>query len=894
MEPGGLGEDGIFRMARMIVQVEAPTAATRIGGEKAVSNKGGHGGGSGQLSPARKPSFTQRRADSASSGGGGAGTRPTSAPNKLAGGQSPPKQQSLPLQQRKLHVSNSQSDTLLAANHQPGALDNSATRRSVSFPAAHSAASTATPAHPSPLPSSSSGLSSLEKPPKSAAGTTKSGKAGFASRFMTRLSNRKERFQGKELSRLQPARDEDDMTGTVNKQKRSLASKLLSRNSKSSNGGGANNSSKHFTGGSETSLDRLAFGGHELTDVARRGSMMSTSIDEDASARFSESIAGSDYDEYNGLEAVMEGGDGDRPYDKSNSNNGDLLPQVPSVAGLVLENDEGDGSLASEDDEDDDIYADDDDHSGNGQHYDGQQIEANGQSPLTKETLQRASSSQRQQKMRNNGITSVPEIGESSSGHGSGWNRGDFGPGADAMSVLDDGNDGTSSVFEFNDEDAAEAAAAAGLSKIPKGVYVMGRLAGFELIGERGTKVPNLTIGKADVRATCFARFVFEYSKQHGWRAGTQRGDRPVFHVDKLKYSIKGNNVPMPQTLIKHILRIAIPGLIQRRLLNLFPKEFGEYLLTAKKGLEAVADVGVVGPALAVLDADLGFEVRGPARSAKDARHQQALYAAAKEARNLLGLSLPQAQVLAELFNGSAALVDPPRPASIAELINFQATYERFPKVYRQLCGVMDTAYHVLAQAHGRPEVANFSFSEFMAGPVRKMRRKPARTRVVVQSMDVGINADAVVTAIHDFTQRAIEELIVKGPLLDPGSTLHNMKESIADELEVLHAWHAFALRELQHFKSKFRGAAGTVLAAADRQGFSGGVENCFYEGPLRLRFPMNINLDQDGAFSFDLPLPSPAGKLGVVGQYENSLFSLLIFQIIRNLILSIFQKYET
>ncbi|KAH7615566.1 hypothetical protein Ndes2526B_g09687 [Nannochloris sp. 'desiccata'] len=867
MEPGGLGEDGTFRMARMVVQVEAPTAATRSGGEKAAAKGGGGGGGSRRLSPTRKPSFAQRRTDSVSSSGGGGGVRPTSAPNKLAGGQSSSNQQPLPLQQRKSHVSNSHSEKSLAANHQSSGVD-SLTRRSVSFPAAHSSASasTATPPHPSPLPSSASGLPPSGKLPKPAPGATGSGKTGFASRFMTRLSNRKERFQGKGLPHLQPARDEDDMTGTVNKQKRSLASKLLSRSSKSSGGGGVNsNSSKHLNAGSEASLDRLAFGGHELTDVARRGSMMSTSIDEDASARLSESVAGSDYDEYSGLEAVMEGDCGPS-YDGTNSSNDDSPPQIPTFAGLVLENDEGDGSLASDDDEDDDIYADDD-HSGNRQHYDGQQNEANAPSPLTKETLQRASSSQQQQyhhKMRNNENMGAPEVGESSSGHGSGWNRGDFGPGADAMSVLDDGNDGTSSVFEFNDEDAAEAAAAAGLTKIPKGVYVMGRLAGFELIGERGTKVPNLTIGKADVRATCFARFVFEYSKQHGWRPGTQRGDRPVFYVDKLKYTIKGNNVPMPPTLIKHILRIAIPGLIQRRLLNLFPKEFGEYLLTAKKGLEAVADVGVVGPALDVLDADLGFEVRGPARSAKDARHQQALYAAAKEARNLLGLSLPQAQVLAELFNGSAALLDPPRPASIAELINFQATYERFPKVYRQLCGVMDTAYHVLAQAHGRPEVADFSFSEFMAGPVRKMRRKPARTRVVVQSMDVGINADAVVTAIHDFTQRAIEEMIVKGPLLDPGSTLHSMKETVVDELEVLHAWHAFALRELQHFKSKFRGAAGTVLAAADCQGFSGGVENCFYEGPLRLRFPLNIKLDQDGAFSFDLPLPSPAGKLGV------------------------------
>ena len=68
-----------------------------------------------------------------------------------------------------------------------------------------------------PLPPG--GLPPLGKPAK---------EKGFASRFMKRLGSRKERFQGRELAHLQPARDEDDMTGNV-KQSRSLASKLLSR-----------------------------------------------------------------------------------------------------------------------------------------------------------------------------------------------------------------------------------------------------------------------------------------------------------------------------------------------------------------------------------------------------------------------------------------------------------------------------------------------------------------------------------------------------------------------------------------------------------------------------------------------------------------------------------------
>jgi hypothetical protein len=653
----------------------------------------------------------------------------------------------------------------------------------------------------------------------------------FATRFLQRLGARKERYQGQELPHLQPARDEDDMVGAA-KQKRSLASKLLSRKA-------TRNSSSSFT---SSRGDHLGFAGHEASGMQN----FNASVDENWSAPHSNSEAGDvlDAGEY-GLEVVPE-------------------MEYPGPDRMdPLENTEGDGSLASSDGDDHrDVY-----NQTGAAHPRGNEMDAEpSPSPLTREALQRAASITATTvggdaaEADGSAAGAHSMLGASSSGRGS-WLRpgGVHSGGVDAFSVLED--DAASSVVELAETDE-NAGPAEGNSA--RGVYCYGRLSGFELVGERGTKVPNLTIGRADVRATVFVRFVFEYSKSEGWRPGQQPGDRPMFHVEDLAYSISGNNVPMPSTLIKHILRVAIPGLIQRRLLALLPKEFGEYLISVDKGFELSADVGVVGPALDVLDADIGFEVRGPARSAKDARRQAAHYAAAKEARKLLGLSLPQAQVLAELFNGAASLLSPARSASIAGLISFVASYERFPQTFQSLCRVIDTAYHVLAQAQGRTDVADFSFIQFLAGPVARMRRKPARTRVVVRSVDVGIDVDAVVTAIHDFTQRTIEELIVKGPLTDPGATLDTMRASVAAELELLHAWHAFALRELQHFKSKFRGAAGTVLAAADHRGFSAGIENCYYEGPLRLRMPVCVNRDADGAVSFELPLPSPEGKLGV------------------------------
>lgn len=45
------------------------------------------------------------------------------------------------------------------------------------------------------------------------------------------------------------------------------------------------------------------------------------------------------------------------------------------------------------------------------------------------------------------------------------------------------------------------------------GIFVRGRTSGFELVGEKGTKVPNLSIGQADVEANVFVRFSFQFTE---------------------------------------------------------------------------------------------------------------------------------------------------------------------------------------------------------------------------------------------------------------------------------------------------------------------------------------------------------------------------------------------
>lgn len=61
------------------------------------------------------------------------------------------------------------------------------------------------------------------------------------------------------------------------------------------------------------------------------------------------------------------------------------------------------------------------------------------------------------------------------------------------------------------------------------------------------------------------------------------------------------------------------------------------------------------------------------------------------------------------------------------------------------------------------------------------------------------------------------------------------------------------------------RVVGGALSLAGERAALpcGAGVENAFYEGPLRIRVPVTMQLDADGAFSFDIPLPSPDGAIG-------------------------------
>ena len=60
--------------------------------------------------------------------------------------------------------------------------------------------------------------------------------------------------------------------------------------------------------------------------------------------------------------------------------------------------------------------------------------------------------------------------------------------------------------------------------------------------------------------------------------------------------------------------------------------------------------------------------------------------------------------------------------------------------------------------------------------------------------------------------------------------------------------------------QSKFRGSSATLMGSADCRSLAVGLENCRFEGPVRLQLAIPKRLgkvDGDGAFAISLPLPS-------------------------------------
>ncbi|DBA85094.1 TPA: hypothetical protein ACH3X2_005818 [Trebouxia sp. C0005] len=402
-------------------------------------------------------------------------------------------------------------------------------------------------------------------------------------------------------------------------------------------------------------------------------------------------------------------------------------------------------------------------------------------------------------------------------------------------------------------EGATDRGSEAGLDSVSgsgghrKGLFVVVRLSEVGLIGEKGTKVPNASIAEISVEVELCLTFNFEYTSVQGWHTAV----KPVFEVVSLERKALGASVPLPKTVIRYILSAVLPRVLQRKLLGLLPQELGQYMLDAGQAGRLAGEITIVGPPLSSLDAELAFHPEAVARS-KDARKQAQMAAAAQEARGMLGMSLEQAQLLAELFSGKNGLLSTPLPCNIAELQAYYSRHHGDPAVWTPLCDAWDRALQMLSRANG---VTPLSFRTLMEGHVAHQLLKPVRARVTLSQASISLNADAIMTAVRDFMERSARETSAKE---EASGRRTDESESLETQLQVLETFYTFAAGKLHTFKGKFKHATGSVMAQANARNYALGVEGLSYEGPLRVRLPVKKKLDPDGSFSFEIPLPNP------------------------------------
>ena len=75
---------------------------------------------------------------------------------------------------------------------------------------------------------------------------------------------------------------------------------------------------------------------------------------------------------------------------------------------------------------------------------------------------------------------------------------------------------------------------------------------------------------------------------------GWQVGARPLWDVVHLRRAVTGNNIPMPRALLKLVLSLLVPRLLQRWLLSALLPELGKYLVEADQPVHlAGAHVGI-------------------------------------------------------------------------------------------------------------------------------------------------------------------------------------------------------------------------------------------------------------------------------------------------------------
>lgn len=124
----------------------------------------------------------------------------------------------------------------------------------------------------------------------------------------------------------------------------------------------------------------------------------------------------------------------------------------------------------------------------------------------------------------------------------------------------------------------------------------------MKIVGEKGTKVPNLKIRELSVLCEVMLEAKYEWNDLDGW----QPTNKLKLEIIQLEHSISGTSVPVPKTLLKYLLNMLLPTLLEARILALLPAEIGQYFIEkSTPGLQIGGKLRIAGLPLGPLNADL-------------------------------------------------------------------------------------------------------------------------------------------------------------------------------------------------------------------------------------------------------------------------------------------------
>jgi len=88
-----------------------------------------------------------------------------------------------------------------------------------------------------------------------------------------------------------------------------------------------------------------------------------------------------------------------------------------------------------------------------------------------------------------------------------------------------------------------------------RGMHIKLQGTHVNLVGEKGTRVPNFTVREITLEIECLLSVTLEFTETHGWRCP----DGLKLEIIQLRKKAVGNSIPLPAGLVKVLLNLILP-----------------------------------------------------------------------------------------------------------------------------------------------------------------------------------------------------------------------------------------------------------------------------------------------------------------------------------------------